>query len=352
MDGGTLAGIAGIVACLGGSALFSGSETALTTFGRVRTRRLLDEGGPEAEVMRLWDEEPGDVLTTILIFNNAINITASALATEVAHRLLDPLAASAILSPIAVAIGIMTLLLLTFGEIIPKTYARTHAPQLVLPVMRILSYAHRLARPATFFFVRISHWVGAHNDEDDPLVHEEDLTYLVGLGEAEGAISDEQARLLQSVFDLDDCTARQVMVPLDQVVTVPDTIRLPELLHTLVEAGHSRLPVYSGDRRNVVGVCYAKDVLRFVTEADVDATFELRRLCRPPRFVPADRTVDQVLRDMQENHVHLAVVVEHGSVAGIVTLEDVIEELIGEVYDEHDRVHIGFAPAIRRRLRH
>lgn len=333
----TTASVAGIIACLCASALSSGSETALSSLGPVRARRLVDEGGPIGRGLRLWLERPGEVLTTILVINNAVNITASALATEVAHALLDPIAGSTVVSPIAVAIGVMTLLLLTFGEILPKTFAQANAERLAPPAMRFIAPAHRILYPIVRVFVRLSELVGASRDEDTPLLHEDDIEYMVGLGEAEGALSDNQARLLQSVFDFDDYLAREVMVPLDRVVAVPDSIGHQALLEVLVTAGHSRVPVFSGEPGNVVGVCYAKDVLRHLAGG---SEFALERVCRDAQFVRADEPIDALLRDMQQSRVHLAIVREpdSGDVVGIITLEDIIEELIGDVFDEHDSV--------------
>ncbi|MFT6397069.1 MAG: CBS domain containing-hemolysin-like protein [Bradymonadia bacterium] len=340
-----LSGILGIGCCLVFSAFFSGSETALTTLGRAKTQRLLHDGGKAARSLELWAESPGAVLTTILIYNNLVNITASALATEVANRMLTDVDAAGI-SPVAVAVGVMTLLLLTFGEIIPKSLARTHAARISAPIMRIIKPLHIIVSPLTAAFVALARALGA-SDSKEPIVNEEDLGWLIDLGEAEGSISDEQAKLLQSVFELDDRTASEVMVPLDSVVSVPVDIQLPQLLRVLVAAGHSRVPVHAGEATNVVGICYAKDVLRHIAELGTDGEFHVRQLARPAEHVAQDKRIDVLLREMQERRVHLAMVVDGTpQIIGVITLEDIIEELIGEVYDEHDRAGMS-----RTRLR-
>lgn len=331
-----LAGIAGIGVCLVCSAFFSGSETALTSLGRARTQQLLHDGGKRAKVLTLWAEQPVAILTTILIYNNVVNVTASALATDVSNRMLggNP---DGWISPVAAAVGVMTLALLTFGEIVPKSLARTHSTRIAVPIMRLLRPLHTLVTPLTAAFVALSRALGA-KESNAPIVNEADLGWLIDLGEAEGSISDDQAKLLQSVFELDDQVAAEVMVPLAEVVSVPDDVGLPQLLKILVAAGHSRLPIRAGEPTNVIGVCYAKDLLRYLADQPDPETFEVRALARPAVHIPQDKRIDILLREMQEDRVHLAMVVDSTpQVIGIITLEDIIEELIGEVYDEHDR---------------
>jgi putative hemolysin len=335
-----LAAIGGIVACLVCSAFFSGAETALTSVGRARTQQLLHEGGKRAKALELWAKQPVAILTTILIYNNVVNVTASALATDVSNRMLggDP---DSWISPVAAAVGVMTLALLTFGEIVPKSLARTHATRIAIPIMRVLRPLHTLVSPLTAAFVALSHALGA-KESTAPIVNEADLEWLIDLGEAEGSISDEQAKLLQSVFELDDQVASDVMVPLSQVVSVPHDVGLQQLLTLLVAAGHSRLPIHGGEPANVIGVCYAKDVLRYLADGPDPDTFEVRALARPAVHIPQDKRIDILLREMQEDRVHLAMVVDPTpQIVGIVTLEDIIEELIGEVYDEHDRANLS-----------
>ena len=337
-----LAGIAGIAACLACSAFFSGAETALTSLGRARTEQIVHEGGRRAQVLRLWSKEPVAILTTILIYNNVVNVTASALATDVADRMLAG-EQDGWLSPVAAAIGVMTLLLLTFGEIVPKSLARTHSARLAVPIMRVLRPLHRLVMPMTATFVALSRALGA-KESDAPIVNEADLEWLIDLGEAEGSISDEQAKLLQSVFELDDQVAGDVMLPLEHVVSVPADVGLQQLMLLLVAAGHSRVPIHAGKPENVIGVCYAKDLLRYLAHEPDQERFDVRTLARPAAHVPRDKKLDVLLREMQEDRVHLAMVVDSSAtVVGIITLEDVIEELIGEVYDEHDRTGLSKA---------
>ncbi len=332
----------GFAACLVLSAFFSGSETALTALGRARTAQLIDSGASGARALRMWLDKPAEVLTTILIYNNLANITAAALATRAAENILGADGGhDGAVGAIPVAVGVTTLLLLTFGEITPKTIARANAARVAIPIMRVLRPASVVAWPFTRAFValaaRVSRLVGGEDAQDWPLVREEDIEYLVEIGGEEGTIPEEQARMIQSVFDFDDTVVAQVMVPTDEVVALAVSTDRAKVLDLLVEAGHSRMPVYAGDLNNVIGLCYAKDLLRELRDRGGAADFDLRALARPAMFVPEDKPINDLLTQMQERRVHMSLVLDdRRHVVGIVTLEDIVEELIGEVHDEFD----------------
>ncbi|MFT5993445.1 MAG: putative hemolysin, partial [Bradymonadia bacterium] len=256
-------GAIGITLCLVLSAFFSGSETALTSIGRTRAQRMIDEEGVLS--MRLWLDRPAHVLTAILICNNIVNVTASALATETAKALL-PAADSALLNPVAVAIGVMTLLLLTFGEITPKTLARLHARRIAGPIMQILGPITKLLTIPNAIFVGLAGALaklGGHDlHAQAPSVQEDDITYLATLGLAEGSIEEQHADLIQRVFSLDDTLVEVVMVPWEDVVALPIDAERATILQTLTRTRHSRLPVFQDRHNDVVGLLYAKDMLR------------------------------------------------------------------------------------------
>lgn len=341
MEGVPIDGILSILGCLVLSAFFSGSETALTSISRARAQQMYEQSGQRRSLRRLV-EQPVVVLTTILIGNNLVNITASALATNVAEEMLGGGAdGQAIVSPVAVAIGVMTLLLLTFGEITPKALARAHAERIAPILMVLLTPLIVVLRPFTWAFVALSNGVawftGKPLQEDGPFVREEDIEYLVELGHREGTLSAERETLLRSVFDFTETAVREVMVPRTDVVFVPADISEDELFDLIVKVGHSRLPVYDGNVDNIIGLVYAKDMLRHMRDRRKGKRFELRHFLRRPEFVPQSKPIAELLREMQANRVHMAAVVdEFGGVAGIVTLEDIMEELFGEIRDEYD----------------
>ena len=337
-----IAGIIGIGVCLIGSAFFSGSETALTSLGQAKAREIQGNGGKSTRILDLWIEKPSEVLTTILIGNNIVNITASALATQVAEQLLGG-NEGGFLSPVAIAIGVMTLLLLTFGEITPKTLARANFQRLAVPILHMLRPFHFFFTPATIVFIKLSRWVarftGRGLSQSGAFVTVEYLEKLVEIGGQEGSISEDDAGLIRSVLDFAETVAREVMVPRVDMVAVPVDITAHDLLRVFVDSGHSRVPVYRESVDDICGIFYAKDLLRGMasaTDRGVEPDSPSTTL-RPVRLVPETKPIDELLREMQEARVHMVVLVdEHGGVAGICTLEDIIEEIFGEIRDEHD----------------
>lgn len=337
-----LEGMVGIAICLLFSAFFSGSETALTSLSPANARRLMEEAGRRGEVLSLWVDDPLRVLTTILVGNNVFNIAASAIATAVAVEVLEPLSASvSFINPVAIAVGVMTLLLLTFGEITPKTLAKANAERLAIPILLLLRPIVFLLMPVTALFIGLSRTLAERTGTDlepgGPFVREEDIEYLVRLGGREGSLSQDRERLLRSVFEFTDTTAREVMVPRTDVFAVPADASEADLLAQLLAAGHSRVPVYEGAIDNIIGLCYAKDLLRFVGQRTGSETFEVARFLRRANFVPETKPISELLREMQENRIHMAIVVdEFGGFSGLVTLEDIIEEFFGDILDEYD----------------
>ncbi|RDV38843.1 HlyC/CorC family transporter [Bradymonadaceae bacterium TMQ3] len=329
-----IAEVIGIIACLLGSAYFSGSETALTSLSEGQTERLIEEKGVGS--LRLWRDKPLVVLTSILIGNNIFNITASALATDLAARLLGSTAASQWAIPVAV--GAMTFLLLTFGEITPKTIARVRNQQLASVVMWPMRIPVALFAPATFFFntlaAGVMRLVGGSVDERQPYATSEELQYMIDVGSREGQIPEDRERLLRSVFEFPDTVVREIMVPRTDMVAIPEETNLEEVLEVLMECGHSRIPVYRETIDDIVGLFYAKDVIQLMASRQ---DFELSKLLRRTYFVPATKRIADLLAEFQINRIHMAVVVdEFGGTAGLITLEDIIEEFFGDIQDEYD----------------
>lgn len=336
----------GIIVFLGLSAIFSASETALTSLNSARARQLVESGGRTATILQRWLEQPAELLTSMLIGNNIVNVAASALGTSVAHQLLgDSLGGdSQLVSPLAVAVGVMTLLLLTFGEITPKTLARAHHERIAVPALYLLMPWYYLSLPVTKAFTGLSRLVGRlTNTEVDAVtqpVSDEDIEYMVRIGREEGSISSEHSQLLRSVFDFSETTAREVMVPRTDVVSLKKTATEAEIVELVLSRGHSRLPVHDGVIDNIVGLFYAKDLLQQLREPDVSkrTEFNLEASLRPANFIPETKAISDVLREMQDNRIHMVIVVdEFGGFAGIVTLEDIIEEFFGDILDEYDK---------------
>ncbi len=325
----------GVGACLVGSAFFSASETALTSLGRAKVKQLVDASGDPRHPLNLWLKEPNKVLTTVLIGNNIVNVTASALATSASQKLLGGGSA------VPIAIGVMTLLLLTFGEITPKTIARANRERVGMAAMRLLRPLHILLSPFASLFVVLSRGLarlaGTSVDHSSQDVGEDYIEFLVELGGREGTISEERQGLLQSVFDYKDTIARAVMVPRTDTIGIAATATADEALDLTLKCGHSRLPVYADSMDNVLGIFHVKDLLKHIRRHGLDADFDVLHMARKHFNVPETKPISEVFAEMQQRRSHLAIVVdEFGGMAGIVTLEDILEEIVGEIRDEYD----------------
>jgi len=335
--------IVGVLVCVGFSALYSGSETALTALGKTGAQKLLEEDPTRNRALLLWVNHPYRMLTAILVGNNIANITASALATGIAYGSFGVSAGGAgegaVAAAVAVTVGVMTFLILTFGEIAPKMFAKANAERWAVYAIRLVAVTDFLFRPLTLVYAKLTlrglQAVGVNPDSDGVTV--DDIEFRVNLAAHEGTLDEEQERLLTSVFEYGDTTVKEVMVPRVNIQAVPDDIEYSELLRTLVDCGHSRIPVFKESIDEIIGVFYAKDLLRYEAEGGKPADFELSRFLREPVFVPESKKVDKLLAELRERHIHLAVTVdEFGGTAGVVTLEDIIEEFFGEIQDEFD----------------
>ncbi len=332
--------IVGILLSLVFSAFFSASETALSSLGRAHTEKLIDEGGRLNKSLQLWVDHPLRVLNAILIGNNIVNITASALATDLSNRLLGGTAYQDTAIPIAV--GLMTLLLLTFGEIVPKSLARSQSERLAPWAIWLLKVPYALFYPGTLAFTwlakKLITSLGGTSEQNTPPVTEEDIEYMVDLGSRVGSLEEGKGRMLQSVFEYTSTVVREIMVARTDMQTLSVEATLKETMEAMERTGHSRLPIYEGNVDNIVGVFYAKDLLRYFAQPQPPGgTFQLRDFLRRPFFVVEPMKISDLLNEFQRRRTHMAIVVdEFGTTAGLITLEDIIEEFVGDIQDEYD----------------
>lgn len=320
-----------VLLLIGLSAVFSGLESALFSLSEVKLRGMEQER-PLPTMLRLWLEKPNDVLATLLIGNNVANITASALATDLTHRMLSGGAYDGWAIPVAV--GVMTLLVLIFGEVVPKTFAKHH-PERYLATLPILRLTHFLAWPAARVLVGLTNRVlGDKSASEGVVVTEEDIENLVRIGKQDGSIAPEATRLLTGVLELDEKIAREVMVPRTEIEGLPIDADLSDVVQKVEDTGFSRYPVYEETIDNVVGILYVKDLLAHITQG---AKVKLADVMRTPLFRPENIDVSRLLIEMKRERVHLVILAsEYGGVEGLVTLEDIVEEVFGPIYDEHD----------------
>jgi len=318
--------------CLLLSGFFSASETALTAISEVKAKHLIEQHPRIAAGLRLWVARPTRVLTAILIGNNLVNIAASALATKIATQLIPD-------SGLPVVIGLMTFLVLVFGEVVPKSVVRARPEGYAMVATQVLRIFYYSIFPVTYLFWLITRGTvslaGGSLSRQGPSVTEAEIEHMVRIGQEEGEIEKEEKEMIHAVFEFGDTLVKEIMVPRTEMVAVDVGISLEGVGRTVAECGHSRIPVYRTRMDNIVGVLYVKDLLGI--EQLEDKRFDIATLLRPVYFVPETKRINELLKEFQRRRVHLAVVVdEYGGTSGIITLEDIIEQLVGDIRDEYD----------------
>jgi Mg2+/Co2+ transporter CorB len=311
------------------SGFFSGSETALIRIGRVKARSLLKKGVKGADTIQKLVNEPEALLTTVLIGNNVVNITASALATSLAIDYFGNFGA-------AIAIGVMTFVILTFGEVIPKTIAVHHAEQFSIIVSKPLEIMIFVMRPVIKLLSAITHAFGKVFGLKVPqrkLLSEDEVKTLLDIGEEEGAIEEDEKEMMNGVLKLDYITVKNVMTPKEEIVCLGVNEPVESAVELIKRSGYSRIPVFEGTKEHIVGIIYAKDLLISAS----DTITSVRELMKPAHFVSEIARVDDLLEEFQKGKFHIAIVVDgEGSTKGLVSLEDLLEEIVGSIYDEYD----------------
>jgi len=311
------------------SGFFSGSETALIRLGRIKARSLLKRGVKGADTVEKLVNEPEALLTTVLIGNNIVNIAASALATSLAIDFFGDLG-------VGIAIGVMTFLILTFGEIIPKTIAVRRTEQFSITVSKPLEILIFVLRPVIKILSVIINAFGKMVGLKIPqgkLLSEDEVKALLDIGEEEGAIEEDEKEMMNGVLKLDYITAKNVMIPKEEIVCLEANQRVDTAIELIKRSGYSRIPVFEETKDNIVGILYAKDLLINTN----GSTISLKELMKPAYFVPETARVDDLLKEFRKGKFHIAIVVdEEGRTKGLVSLEDLLEEIVGSIYDEYD----------------
>ncbi len=321
-----------LVGLLGSSAFFSGSETALMTISRLRLRRLAETRPSQVKAVERVLKSPERLIGTILLGNNLVNVAMSALATALAVSYWGE-------KGVAYVTVVLTLAILIFAEITPKVYAKYFNERVSLATAPILSVMMRLFHPVVIAVTHVSKNILSLIGIDvskvkRPMMTEAEIRTCIKMGWDEGAITAEEKKLLSRVFTLNDKTIAEVMVPRAKMVVLPLHPTKEEIIRMVLKTGYSRFPVSKGGDSDIVGFVHAKDLFRLARRPKSRAW---KRILRPPCFVPADRKIASQLRRFQAQKLHQAVVLdENAEVTGLVTLEDILEELVGSIRDEHD----------------
>lgn len=330
MDSGDIYQIIFLVILLFLSAFFSSAETALTTVNKIRIRTLAEDGDKRAAcVLRITDDS-GKMLSAILIGNNIVNLSASSLATSLAIKLWGSVGAG-------IATGILTLLILIFGEISPKTLATIHAEKLSLAYAKIISFLMKVLTPVIFiinkmsmcflFLLRVDPSAGIQQ------MTEEELRTIVDVSKESGVIESEEHEMINNLFDFGDSQAKEVMVPRIDMTFAHVDSTYEELIHIFREDKFTRLPVYEDTTDNVIGIVNMKDLLLYEDREH----FSVQSVMREPYFTYEHKNNAELFIEMRQSSISLAIVLdEYGATAGLITLEDLLEEIVGEIRDEYD----------------
>lgn len=340
-----------IVVLIALSALFSGSETALTAASRAKLKTLADKGTPGAATAMTVTEDSERMIGALLLGNNIVNILSASLATALLTRLYGD-------AGIALATFGMTLLVLVFGEVLPKTIAITNPEPVasrVAPVIRVLIVVFSPVVTVVRTLVRGLLWALGQraNPEGRMLAMRQEILGAIALGHSEGAVEKEDRDRLMGAFDLADRTVEEVMRHRSRIEMI-DADRTPdEIITQALASPHTRLPVYRGNEENILGVVHAKDLLREVDrlvrgeEGNLASIrdLDILKIAMKPYFVPETTPLDEQMREFLKRHTHFALVVdEYGGLRGLITLEDILEEIVGDITDEFDVVNKEAAP--------
>jgi magnesium and cobalt exporter, CNNM family len=325
--------VAVIVVLLLFAAFLALAEMSIARTSKVKAHHLADQKKPGSPQLLDVVGDPAPYLNIVLLLTLIAHLGGTALATKLA---LDAFGTGGE----AVATAVMTFLVFVFAEVAPKTYAVMHTERTALLIARPVYYVGKVLRPIGRLLILIANAIisplPGRTLPKGPFVTEEEIRHMVDVAEEEQEIEEEERELIHSVFEFGDTVVREVMVPRPDMVTAPADATVDEVLETIVKAGYSRIPIYEGDNDNIVGVLYAKDLLKRVHESKGD--LKVSSLARAPLFVPEQKRVSDLLREMQEQRVHMAIVIdEYGGTAGLVTIEDLIEEIVGEIVDEYDQ---------------
>ena len=323
-----------LVILVGFSAFFSASETAFSSLNQIRLKSRAEDGDSSAARVLNMAEQYDKLLSTILIGNNIVNIAAASIGTILFTRMLGAERGA------TVSTIVLTIIVLIFGEVTPKSLAKEMPEKVATAVSPFLVLLLALMTPLTWLFTQWKKLLGhfVHSGEADTITEGELMT-MVSEAENDGELTDRESELIRSAIEFDDVEVEEILTPRVDVVAVEDDIPLEKLAQTFAESGYSRLPVYHGTIDNIIGVVHEKDfyIARLKKATKIDD------LVVPTLYTTGSTQISQLLRTLREQHHHLAVVVdEYGGTEGIITLEDILEELVGEIWDEHDEVTEDF----------
>jgi putative hemolysin len=310
------------------SGMFSAVEAAFLTLSKLRVRKLVKQNKKYSHLVKKIKEDPNRLLITILIGNNIVNISASAIATALAIQHFGSLGVS-------IATGVMTLLLLTIGELFPKSLAIHHAEGISLYTAGPMLMFQTLILPLVLLFELMTKRLIGDMASARPTVTEDEIKTFAEIGEEVGTIYKEEREMIHNILDLNDIQVKEIMTPKIKIFSMDANMKLSQAMDSLIASTFSRVPLFDGNQDNIVGVLSIRDTMKYMRIKKKDPM--LKDIASEPLVVPASKMIDELLREMQEKIKPIAVVVdEYGTLCGLVTLEDILEEIVGEIYDEKE----------------
>ncbi|HXM73440.1 MAG TPA: hemolysin family protein, partial [Candidatus Dormibacteraeota bacterium] len=327
-----------LIVCFFVAALASGTETALTSVGRLRVRFLAEQGSKAAGILQRLRADPNRFLSTVLFINTLALIVASTATALLSESLFTRWGVPSEVRLWLTLLDsfLLSVVLLIAAEVTPKTLAITHAERVALaaagPVDRLASFLGPILWAVTF----ISRGLTGGRAARAPYLTEEELISMLHVSEEQGVIEEQEHQMIHGIIEIGDKTVREIMIPRTDIVAVDKDATLKEIVRVFKEHRHTRMPVYDGNIDHVLGLIHTKDLLLFYTLSS-SQKFDIDRMLRPIEFTPEQKKVDELLHDMRTKKVHMMIVVdEYGGTAGLVTLEDLLEEIVGEIRDEYD----------------
>jgi CBS domain containing-hemolysin-like protein len=336
MDPGPLSFII-IILCIALIALLSSSEVAFISLNRIRLRHLIEKGDKNAVIAQRIRDEHDRFFSAVILSGNLFTVLATSVGTAVAISILGDDVG------IIVATIAMTLLTVVFGELAPKTFAVSHAEKISLALARPIEIYIKIISPLVSLFNQLSNFIietfGGEVKPAPQLMTEDEMKAMIRIGEEEGTIEKEEKEMLHNIFEFGDKKVTEAMVPRTELVAIPEDAAVSDVLSLVSEEGYSRYPVIKETVDNITGVLYVKDIVRKMAEEEVPPRTEIKNFVRDAYYIPESKMVTSLLDDMQKNKFQIAIIVdEHGGTAGLITLEDIMEEIVGSLQDEFEAI--------------
>ena len=315
------------------AALFAFLETAFTALRLFKLKELAVTVSKYKSLFISWEKNPQRILITILIANNFAHVLSSVIISNVLQRYMGPWG-------LAAGVAVATTMILIFGEIIPKSFAKTHHEKLFSSFLWLINILYHLEYPFVTLLLHIANFIfsqigGSHVLEKQDIVSEKEIEFLIDYSDEKGIMETEKTEMLQNIFSLGQTAVREIMIPKNDIILFDANMESEKAIEMFCSSRYSRIPVFEGDDDNIIGIIHQKDVFDMLYKSKEK---DLKKLVRPVLFVPETQKINQLLSEFLKKQLHMAIVIdEYGSVAGLATLEDILEEIVGEIADEHEK---------------